>query len=523
MQQLLDTLRRERGVLALPTALLASVLLLASLAASAHAADRVYWLNQVSSGNRVSYANLDGSGGGDLGTAGAPTGEPRGLAINLAAGKVYWTMPVTNQIAFANLDGSGAGGQLNTGLATVNRPNAASVYPAAGRIYWANEYGDKISFANLNGSGGGDLSTGLATVNVPIGPVVDPGSGRIYWGNANPENKISFANLNGSGGGNVPTGTATVANPHGLALDPGAGRIYWANIGTGSQRISYGNLDGSGGGDLNTGAATVSTPIGVAIDPSSRRIYWANWGTNTISFANLDGSGGANLSVPGATPQHPRSPVLLKRPSGTGAPALTGGSSAGSVLTCSPGSWEADLLGSWLYRAPQRLGYSWSRNGATIAGASGNTYPARSGGDYRCAVTATNPAGSSSQTSAVHAVVGGSSSGEKRAFGAKTLVTLKLGARRVRARGPLKVVIRNDNRFSVSGRLTARIKRRAAAKSRSFEVGGIARKSVSLTLSKIARRTLKRRGKLSLRLSVKVDDPAGNTRTVAKSASVKRK
>jgi DNA-binding beta-propeller fold protein YncE len=498
------------------------VLASACLAVPAHAADRVYWMNGTTSANSISFANLNGSGGaGTLSTAGATVNAPRGVAMNLAAGKVYWTNRTGNRISFANLDGSGGGGDLNTSPVLPNMPNAAAVLPTAGRVYWANEGSNTISFASLNGSGGGPVNTSGATIGLPIAPVVDPASGRIYWGNGGAVNVISYADLNGSGGDDLNTGAATVANPHGLALDPVARRVYWANqAGT---TISYANLDGSGGGNLNTGAATVSTPIGVAIDPTARRIYWANYGTNTLSFANLNGSGGANLSTPGARLQGVRSPVLLKAPSGTGAPALTGGSSAGSVLTCSPGSWAQDLLGSWLYRSPQRLAYSWSRNGATIAGASGNTYPALRGGDYRCTVTATNPAGSGSQTSAARAVAGGSSSGKKRAFGAKTLVTLKLGAQRVRARGPLKVVIRNDNRFSVSGRLSARIKRRAAAKSRSFEVSATTRKSVSLKLSKTARRTLKRRGKLSLRLSVKIEDPAGNTRTVAKRASVRRK
>ena len=528
---------------ALFTALLASAALLACLACSAFAADRVYWLND-GSANRFSFANLDGTGGGLLSTPGATFNQPRGVAINVAANRIYWTNKGNNLVSFANLDGSGGGGNLNTGLATVSQPNAAAVYPAAGRIFWANELGDRISFANLNGSGGGDLNTGAATVNVPIAPVVDPGSGRIYWGNANPENKISFANLNGTGGADLNTGAATVNNPHGLAIDPVGGRIYWANIGspTGSVSIiSYANLNGSGGGDLNTAGATVSTPVGVAIDPTARRIYWANQLGNTISFASLNGTGGGNLSTPGATLAGSRSPVLLKTPVGTGAPALTGGSASGSALTCSPGSWAADLLGSWLYRAPQRLAYSWTRNGATVPGATGNTYTATAGGSYACSVTASNPAGSSSQTSAAHAI-------SPPAFGPRTLVTIRPPARRIPSRGPVKVVVVNKNSFTVSAKLSMRVTARripsggpvrvlvtngnafpvtgsvSAARARKitirakpFSVRAQAKKRVSLKLPKAARKQLKRTKKLSVRLTLKVKDPAGNTRTIRKS------
>ena len=135
--------------LALLTGLFACLLALACFASSARAGDRIYWANQFAP-NKISFANLDGSGGGDLSTTGAASGEPRGVAIDVAGGKVYWTNPVGDRISFANLDGSGGGGNLNTTGATVNQPNAAAVYPAAGRIYWTNEFGDRISFANLN-------------------------------------------------------------------------------------------------------------------------------------------------------------------------------------------------------------------------------------------------------------------------------------------------------------------------------------------------------------------------------------
>jgi hypothetical protein len=505
----------------------------------------VYWAND-GSPNRISYANLDGSGGGDLSTAGASGGQPRGVAIDVAAGRVYWTKPGNSpgdgRISFANLDGSGGGGDLNTTGGTVNRPNSAAVNPAAGRIYWANELGDRISFANLNNSGGGDLITTGATLDVPIGPVVDPSSGRIYWGNANPVNVISFANLDGSGGGDLNTTGATVANPHGMALDPVAGRIYWANIAAGNQRISYTNLNGTGGGDLNTTGATVNTPVGVAIDPSARRIFWANRDGNKISFANLDGSDGGDLSTPGATLQGSRSPVLLQAPSGAGTPAITGGSGAGSALTCSQGSWAADLLGSWLYRAPQRFAYSWTRNGADIPLASGNTYSAPAGGDYRCTVTASNPAGSSSQTSAAHAVSPPAGSSPQTsaahavsppavsapavsppavsppAFGAKTLVTMSVAARRIPGRGPIKVVVRNGNGFPVAGKLSAQTTKRV-----SFVLGAEAKETVTLKLSKNLRRLLERKRKLSVRLAAKVKDPARNTRISRKNISLRLK
>jgi hypothetical protein len=310
---------------------------------------------------KISFANLDGSGGGggDLNTTGATVNLMEGVALDPAAGKIYWANlgtndPSTQTISFANLDGSGGGGDLNTTGATVNHPDGVALDPAAGKIYWANGAGDKISFANLSGSGGGDLFTGVATVNVPAGVAVDRAAGRIYWANQD-GNKISFA-----------------------------------------------NLDGSGGGDLNTAGATVNAPIGVALDPAAGKIYWANESTaaNKISFANLDGSGGGDLIIAGAAVSNPTFPVLLKSPSGAAVPALTGSPSLGSTLGCSQGSWAGDLVGALLYQAPQSFSYQWNLGGIPIPGATRSSYATSSTGYYTCTVTASNHAGSTSQTSA---------------------------------------------------------------------------------------------------------------------------
>jgi hypothetical protein len=76
----------------------------------------------------------------------------------------------------------------------------------------------------------------------------------------------------------------------------------------------------------------------------------------------------------------------------------------GSVLSCSQGAWAPDLLGSFLYRAPQGFAYQWSLGGADIAGATQNFHTAAAPGSYACRVTAKNQAGSTPQTSARLAV-----------------------------------------------------------------------------------------------------------------------
>jgi hypothetical protein len=79
-------------------------------------------------------------------------------------------------------------------------------------------------------------------------------------------------------------------------------------------------------------------------------------------------------------------------------------------LACSPGTWAPDLLGSFLYRTPQSFTYQWIRNGIDLTDPPDPTKPYYTptvAGSYSCRVTATNRAGSATQTSAAFAVSSG--------------------------------------------------------------------------------------------------------------------
>jgi DNA-binding beta-propeller fold protein YncE len=461
---------------------------LALSAPAAHAADRIYWSNY--DNNTISYANLNGSGGGQIKTTGATVNGPMGLAIDPATGRVYWAnwgnpggTGVT--ISYANLDGSGGGGNLPTGTATVLGPHGLAIDHAAGKIYWPNYNGDRISWANLNGSGGGDLMTGAATLAGPRGVAVDPASGRIYWANYD-GNRLSYANLNGSGGGDLNTGTATVNQPEGVAFDPPTGRVFFGNY-SAADTISYAKLDGSGGGDLMTGAATKNFPHGVAIDPAARKIYWPNYAANVISYANLDGSGGGNLPTPGATPFGPELPALLEAPAGSRAPVLRGRFRPGSKLRCGQGAW-ADPISSLDYRTPQGFSYSWRRNGKPIAGASSSSLKARSLADFSCQVTAQNLAGASAQTSGSYGV-------------------FKIGKAKLNRKGTARLAVTVPRRgtLTLSGRgvVKQRLARRARASS---ALDRKVRKGTAKLLVKAkgkAKKRLNRTGRAKVKVKVK--------------------
>jgi hypothetical protein len=391
------------------------------VAPAAHGSDRIYWSNFDI--EKISWANLDGSGGGDLNTGAATMDGPMGIAIDPAAGRIYWAnwgydsnyvAGGGTTISWANLDGSG-GGDLDTGNATVKGPHGLAIDPAAGRVYWANYgllsqggSGTKISYANTDGSGGGDLNTGAATVSGPRGVAVDPAAGRIYWANYGDGfgTTISYANLNGSGGGDLMTVGATVEGPEGVALDPAANKIFWGNYGTPGHgdTIAYANLDGSGDAhDLSTAPITPHRVHGVAIDKARGKIYWANYesGGGSISSANLNGTGGgANLVTTGASMNGPEMPALLEVPKATKPPVASVNPVLSSSLKCTHGGWAPDSIEALLYRAAHDFSYQWTLNGRPIPGATSSSTRVNASGEYRCRVTAHNAAGSRTQTSA---------------------------------------------------------------------------------------------------------------------------
>lgn len=393
------------GILAI---VLAALLWMAS---SAQAAELVYWNNYEE--NTIAFAGIDGTGGGSLNLTGSAIENPEGMAIDTATNRLFVASAGESKnnvghITAINLDGSGATTFSPPG-APVDVPEGVVIDPATRMIFWANTGSGasegSIAWANLDGSAGGVLNTTGAKVENPYRIGLDPVAGRVYWTNtAEPLDSISFANANNTGGGgNLNLSGATVPKGiTGYSVDPAAGRIYWLE--NENEIISFASLSGGGGGDLNMTGATIKDPYGLAFDPTVGRFYFGNYGNaaerlGAIGTLNLAGGGGA-INVATAPVKGPQDPMILKSPSGAGAPKVTRSKKSRSKLSCSTGSWAADFAGSFVYQAPRTFAYQWKSKGKAIKGAAKATLQAKSAGKYTCVVTASNQAGSASQGSA---------------------------------------------------------------------------------------------------------------------------
>jgi len=131
-------------------------------------------------------------------------GDPRSLALDLTAEKMYWTDVLTDKIQRANFDGSGVE-DLVTGQVF---PQGIALDVSDNRMYWHN--GAYIWRARLDGTN----VQSLIRTDSAIGIALDLEDKKIYWTNAQ-DDKIQRADLDGTSVEDLVTGLDT---PWGIVL-----------------------------------------------------------------------------------------------------------------------------------------------------------------------------------------------------------------------------------------------------------------------------------------------------------------
>ncbi len=116
----------------------------------------------------------------------------------------------------------------------------------------------------------------------------------------------------------------------------------------------------------------------------------------------------------------------------------------------------------------------------------------------------------------------------KATFGSATRVTVKLRSTKAKRNGPAKVTLRNTNRFAVRVRLqatTPKSGKRKAIKyaTTTYTVKASSSRTVNLRLPSAARKVLASKRKLTIKVTLRVTDPAGKSRTVRKTLTLRLK
>jgi len=232
----------------------------------------IYWTEAQPSGARVqrvgpSLANITTLVGGGS--------TLRGIAVDAAADKLYWTTSNLFIGSLVRTAGLGGGAFTNLiSLGSVANLRGIAVDHVGGKLYWADFDRDALYRANLDGSGV-ELWLPLIANTHPYGVAIDASAQQIYWTEyAGKIRRMPIA------GGSSVTLYGGLANPTYLALDPASGQMYWSEGGAGAQHIYRGPM---AGGTKVALALPLTSYGGLALQPSG--LAGAPPGDTPVDFA----------------------------------------------------------------------------------------------------------------------------------------------------------------------------------------------------------------------------------------------
>ena len=324
-------------------------------------------------------------------------------------------------------------------------------------------------------------------------------------------------------------GAAAIAD---LAVDPG--QVLYVNVGGNGED---GGFSSGGAGGFNGGGSSTDNGDrgGGGGGASDVRTISRSAGTSVFSRLVVagggGGSGGSSAGLAGGDAGEPGAGFVG---GAGGQPGTSTAGGAGGEGGCDGKDGQlgvgGDSVGGTCTGGIPGVGgagggglYGGGGGGTSSLGAGGG------GGSSGFAPEATNTS-IETDTTGSPAVSIIFSANQPPTFGADPEVDLALAKKRIPARGPLPIRVRNSNDFAISGELSAAkvrkrsgSKRTAAKPQKSFEVDAEVAEVVELKLSKRLRRELKRKGKLKLRVKATVEDPAANTRTVKATVTPKLK
>jgi len=268
---------------------------------------------------RVLSANPDGSDLKMLVSEGRKL--PDGLAVDVAAGYLYWTNmgnPKANDgtIFRSDLDGRNmttiiaAGATFTPKQLQIDKPND--------KLYWCDREGMRVMRASLDGSrietlvdtSQGDTRPGADPTKWCVGIAVDAGAGKLYWSQKGGDNAGEGSILRASldiPRGQTPSSRTDIEllydqlpEPIDLDLDLGNRLLYWTDRGDPPRGNTVNRAP------LDVPQAKRPAPeivfthlmegIGLALDPKHGRMFITDFGGSVYS-ANLDGSDPKTLLI----------------------------------------------------------------------------------------------------------------------------------------------------------------------------------------------------------------------------------
>ena len=271
--------------------------------------DRLFLLDL--SDNCVVSLNTDGS---DRKVIVTGCRYPDGIAVDVAAGHIYWTNmgnPTANDgsIERADLDGRNRKSIVPQGGTFT--PKQLQLEKKSGKLYWCDREGMRLMRANLDGSNietlvdtsQGDPRPGPDATKWCVGVAIDVDGGKVYWTQKGPDNAGKGRMFRA--GIEIPTGqTASnradievlydgLPEPIDLDLDLNNRVMYWTDRGDPPRGNTVNRApmdsDATGRPDPEIVFSHLMEGIGIALDLKGDRMFITDFGGDVLA-AKLDGS-----------------------------------------------------------------------------------------------------------------------------------------------------------------------------------------------------------------------------------------
>jgi len=279
-------------------------------AKSAPTSGRLFFLDL--GAGRILSANSDGS---DLKTIiNEGRKRPDGLALDVAAGHIYWTNmgnPKMNDGSILRSDLHGKNVITIVPPGGTFTPKQLKLEKRSGKLYWSDREGMRVMRANLDGSeietlvdtSLGDSRPGSDPRKWCVGVAVDTDGGKLYWtqkgGDGAGSGRIFRANIQVPQGQSAENRRDTellydhLPEPIDLDLDPVKRTLYWTDRGDPPRgnTVNRAPLDAAAENrpEPEILFAHLMEGIGLALDLKGGRMFITDLGGSVYS-ANLDGS-----------------------------------------------------------------------------------------------------------------------------------------------------------------------------------------------------------------------------------------
>src|SRR3984957_12025689 len=262
--------------------------------------------------NRIHSMNTDGS---DKKTIVTGCRLPDGIAVDVAAGHIYWTnmgsSPSANDGSIERADIDGKNRRVIVPPGGTFTPKQIQLDQRAGKLYWCDREGRRVMRCNLDGSqietlvetGRGDADRRDQT-RWCVGITIDPELGKIYWTQKGPDNAgqggILRANIDipaGEGPANrsdIEVLFDQLPEPIDLELDLKNRVLYWTDRGDPPRGNTVNRVPIDKKAAPEILIRHLMEGIGIALDVPGNRMFVTDLAGSVYS-ADLDGKNEGNF------------------------------------------------------------------------------------------------------------------------------------------------------------------------------------------------------------------------------------